>query len=123
MALPALWAGLLYDRAALDGAASLVDGWTEEERQTLRDEVPRLGLATPFRGRTLLDVAREVVELAEGGLKRRAQLDENGEDETKALKPLIETVGEGRTEADRLLAAYEGPWAGNIDRLFETEAL
>lgn len=123
MALPALWAGLLYDRAALDGAVSLIDGWTEEERQTLRDQVPRLGLATPFRGRTLGDVAREVVELAEGGLKRRAQLDENGEDETKALKPLIETVAEGRTEADRLLAAYEGPWAGKIDRLFETEAL
>ncbi|MCH7473297.1 MAG: M20/M25/M40 family metallo-hydrolase [Gemmatimonadetes bacterium] len=50
MALPALWAGLLYDRAALDGAVSLIDGWTEEERQTLRDQVPRLGLATPFRG-------------------------------------------------------------------------
>ena len=123
MALPALWAGLLYDRAALDGAASLVDGWTEEERQTLRDEVPRLGLATPFRGRTFRDVARDVVELAEGGLRRRAQLDESGDDETKALKSLIETVEEGRTEADRLLAAYDGPWAGNIDRLFETQAL
>ncbi len=69
------------------------------------------------------DVARDVVKLAEGGLKRRAQLDENGEDETKALKPLIETVEDGRTPADRLLAAYEGPWAGNIDRLFETQAL
>jgi glutamate--cysteine ligase len=123
MALPALWAGLLYDRAALDGAAALIEGWTEEERLALRDQVPRLGLATPIRGRTLRDVARDVVKLAEGGLKRRAQLDENGEDETKALKPLIETVEDGRTPADRLLAAYEGPWAGNIDRLFETQAL
>ena len=64
-----------------------------------------------------------MVELAEGGLRRRAQLDESGDDETKALKSLIETVEEGRTEADRLLAAYDGPWAGNIDRLFETQAL
>jgi glutamate--cysteine ligase len=36
---------------------------------------------------------------------------------------LMQIVEEGRTEADRLLAAYEGEWGGNIDRLFETQAL
>ncbi len=123
LALPALWAGLLYDRTALDGAASLVAGWTAEERQAMRDVVPRLGLKTPFRGRTLREVAREMLALAEGGLLRRARLNKKGEDETRALLPLREIVEEGRTEADRLLAAYEGEWGGNIDRLFETQAL
>jgi len=123
LALPALWAGLLYDRTALDGAASLVAGCTAEERQTMRDAVPRLGLKTPFRGRTLREIAREMLALAEGGLLRRARLNKTGEDETRALLPLRKIVEEGRTEADRLLAAYEGEWGGNIDRLFETQAL
>jgi glutamate--cysteine ligase len=123
MALPALWTGLLYDKTALDNAASLVADWTAAERQAMRDAVPKLGLATPFRGRTLREVAREVLALAEGGLLRRARLNDEGQDETHALKALVETVEEGQTPADRLLAAYEGPWQGNIDRLFETQAL
>lgn len=89
----------------------------------MRDAVPRLGLRTPFRGRTLREIAREVLALAEGGLLRRARLNNEGADETRALLPLMKIVEEGRTEADRLLAAYEGPWSGDIDRLFETEAL
>jgi glutamate--cysteine ligase len=122
-ALPALWAGLLYDQEALDGASALIGDWTEAERQALRDAVPRLGLNTPFRGRTLREVGREMVGLALGGLQRRAQLDQNGEDERKALAPLIETIEEGRSPADHLLSAYHGPWHGDIDRLFETQAL
>ncbi len=123
MALPGLWAGLLYDRSALDGAATLIADWTAEERQAMRDAVPRLGLATPFRGRTLRDVAREVVTLAQEGLTRRARLNDNGEDETRSLKRLWEILDDGKSPADRLLDAYNGPWNGDIDRLFETQAL
>jgi glutamate--cysteine ligase len=36
---------------------------------------------------------------------------------------LIETVAEGRSPADRLLAAYHGPWKGDIDQVFDTQAL
>ena len=122
-ALPALWTGLLYDREALDGALALTRDWTVDEMQALRDAVPRLGLKAPFRGGTVLDVARTMVRLAEGGLKRRARLTRKGEDERKALAPLIETVEEGRSPADRLLAAYHGPWQGDIDKVFESQAL
>ena len=121
-ALPALWTGLLYDSQALDGALALTRDWTAQERQGLRDQVPRLGLKTPFRGGTLRDVGREMVGLALGGLQRRARLDRNGEDESKALQPLIVTVEEGRSPADRLLAAFSGPWCGDIDRVFDTQA-
>ncbi|HET8613327.1 MAG TPA: glutamate--cysteine ligase, partial [Sphingomonas sp.] len=57
VALPALWAGLLYDRSALDAAWDLVKDWTNEEHEQLRRDVPRLGLKTPFRGGTLADIA------------------------------------------------------------------
>jgi glutamate--cysteine ligase len=121
-ALPALWTGLLYDRQALAGAVAMTADWSVDEIEALRDAVPRLGLATPFRGRTLREVGREMLELALDGLKRRARFDRKGEDETKALAPLIATIEEGRSPADRLLAAYRGEWRGDIDRLFDTQA-
>ena len=43
LALPALWVGILYDDAALDAAWELVKHWTAEERQKLRDDVPKAG--------------------------------------------------------------------------------
>jgi glutamate--cysteine ligase len=121
-ALPALWVGLLYDSEALDEASTLIADWSLAERQALRDEVPRLGLATPFHRRRLIDVARDVVMIALGGLRRRARLDRNGEDERKALEPLLETLEQGQSPADRLLADYRGPWRGDIDKVFETKA-
>ena len=121
-ALPALWTGLLYDKQALDAAAVLTRDWTLQEMQTLRDSVPRLGLKTPFRAGTLIDVGRDVVGLALGGLKRRARLDRNRDDERKALQPLVEILEAERSGADRLLADFSGPWAGDIDRVFDANA-
>jgi glutamate--cysteine ligase len=121
-ALPALWTGLLYDQQALDGAAALTSDWTLQELQALRDAVPRLGLKTPFRARTLRDVGHDVVDLALGGLKRRTRLDRGGDDERRALAPLVEIVEEGTSQADCLLTAFSGPWAGDIDRVFDTQA-
>jgi glutamate--cysteine ligase len=122
-ALPAFWVGLLYDADALAEAGSLVADWTQEERQHLRDSVPRLGLATPFRQGTVGDIARELSRIAGGGLRRRGRKDQDGEDERKYLAPLIEAVEEGQSPAEMLLAQYQRDWNGDIDRLFETQAL
>ena len=53
--LPAFWVGLLYDDAALDAGWDLVKDWTAEERQKLRDDVPKLGFKAEIRGRNVLD--------------------------------------------------------------------
>ena len=37
-------AGLYYDPDALRGAQALIEGWTAEDRQKLRDDAPLLGL-------------------------------------------------------------------------------
>ena len=121
-ALPALWVGVLYHQATLDAAWDRVKDWTIDEHEYLRAEVPRHGLRTPFRGGTVLDIARPMVALAEAGLKRRARKNRRGEDECKTLAPLIETVEQGRSPSDRLLADYHGPWHGDIDKVFETQA-
>ena len=117
-ALPALWAGLLYDDTALAEAATLIEGWTVEEMAALRVEVARAGLRAPFRGRPILEAAREMVAIARAGLARRARIDWDGRDETYHLKTLEEIVGSGETKAERLLARFEGPWERNVDPLF-----
>jgi glutamate--cysteine ligase len=121
-ALPAFWAGLLYDGDALDAAWDLVKGWTAEERQSLRNAVPKLALNAPFGNGKLLDVARQVVELALAGLKARRRLDGMGHDETIYLVAVEDIVASGRTPAEALLDEYQGAWGGDIDRLFAEHA-
>src|SRR5262245_2305213 len=77
-AVPAWWVGLLYDATALDAAWDLVKSWTAEERQALRDGVPRTALRTPFRKTNVLDLAREALAIAQAGLERRALQDQEG---------------------------------------------
>jgi glutamate--cysteine ligase len=121
-ALPALWTGLLYDGASLDAAWDLVKDWSAEERQTLRNAVPRHGLNTPFRGGVLLPVAREVVRIAKQGLASRHRLNSSGDDESHFLESLEEIVGSKLTPAEQLLRKYEQEWRGDIDKIFAAEA-
>jgi glutamate--cysteine ligase len=74
-ALPAFWVGLLYDADARRAAWDLIKDWTPEEHATLRREVPRLALNTPFRQGRLRDVALQALEISRAGLHRRAALD------------------------------------------------
>jgi glutamate--cysteine ligase len=117
-ALPALWVGILYDSAALDAAADLVADWTAEEREAMRRDVPRLGLATPLRTRTLRDVALEMLEIAREGLHRRARRSAFGEDETHFLDPLFAIAGSGRTPSEELLEDFRTRWRGDINPVF-----
>ena len=117
-ALPAFWIGLLYDRTALQAALDLIADWNQEERDALRNDVTRHALATGFRGRTMLDVAREVVGISREGLARRAILDGKGQDETQYLASLDVILDTGQTPAEGLLEAYYGKWKGSVDPLF-----
>ena len=117
-ALPALWVGLLYEQNALDAAWDLVKDWTAEERQALRDEVPRLGLKAMIRGRTVQDIARDVLALARSGLDNRDEHGCKGRSETAFLDVLDEITASGKTPAEELLELYHTSWDGNIERVF-----
>jgi glutamate--cysteine ligase len=120
-ALPAFWAGLLYDDAVLASAWDLVRDWSMEERLKLRMDAPRLGLNATIRGRTLQSIALEVLEMASEGLTGRNCLSSSGENETGFLEPLFSNVHAGLTPADKKLALFHGSWNGSVDPVF-TEA-
>jgi len=117
-ALPAFWVGLLYDDAALDAAWDLVRDFTLEERNALRDGVPRQALKLPFRNGTLRDLAIQALKIAAAGLRRRAVRNSNGIDETGFLDTLIDFAEANETPAERKLALFHGQWQGDIDHVF-----
>jgi glutamate--cysteine ligase len=121
-ALPALWTGLLYDTTALDAAWDLVKDWSAEERQGLRDAVPRTALHTPFRRTRVLEIARTAVAIARAGLKRRARTNAKGENETIFLAPAEAIVRNGLSPADEILARYHGEWRLRTGPLFQDYA-
>jgi glutamate--cysteine ligase len=122
VALSALMIGLYYDEDALGSALDLVKDWTTEDRQRLRDEAPRLALAAKIRGRSLQDVAREMLTIARGGLKRRARKNAKGQDETIWLAPLDDIAESGRPSAQDWLDLYEGRWGHSVDGAFAEAA-
>jgi glutamate--cysteine ligase len=117
-ALAALFAGLYYDSVALDEAHELIKGWSADARETLRVDVPALGLAAQIDGRIARDIARETLAIAGRGLSRRAHRNIAGDDESVYLAPLQTIVDTGITLAQRRLDAFNEKWRGSIDRAF-----
>ncbi|MDO5505385.1 MAG: glutamate--cysteine ligase [Pseudoxanthomonas suwonensis] len=117
-ALPAFWVGLLYDDAALDAAWDLVKDFDMDERNALRDGVPKHALKLPFRGASVRELAIEALKISASGLRRRARHNRDGMDELCFLEPLIEIAEAGQTPAERKLELFHGEWAGDIDRVF-----
>jgi glutamate--cysteine ligase len=111
-ALPAFWVGLLYEQSSLDAAWDLVKGWSADERQALRDAVPRDGLSA------VSGVTKQVLQIARAGLDARGLAGCKGKQEASFLDILDETVASGKTAADQLIDLYEGSWAKDISRVF-----
>ena len=118
LALPALFVGLFYDASALDGALELVSGWTAEEREEMRAAVPFHALQVRIKGRTLREVALDMLALARSGLQRRGLRDESGADETAYLAPLEAIAERGQPLAVDRLEAYNTRWGGSVDPAF-----
>ena len=69
-----------------------------------RDAIARYGVQTRFMNRDAVDWAGEVLELAEAGLRRIDDRNDEGDDESALLAPLRALLERGRSPADLLLA-------------------
>jgi glutamate--cysteine ligase len=97
----------------------MVKDWTAEERQAMRDGVPKQAFKTPFRNTTVHQLAHRMLEISSAGLKRRAQLDGGGMSEDGFLNPLRELVARGHTRAEELLKNYYGVWGRDLSHVFK----
>ena len=113
-ALAALWKGILYEADARAEAWRLVAGLSLEARHRLGVAAGREGLAARLPdGRTLREIAVDLVEIAARGLCRQRCCGEKGQDERVWLEPLRQRADSGRSPADDALEAFErgGPRA------------
>ena len=119
-ALPAFWVGLMYDQTALDAAWDLAKGWDAETREGLRVAASESALQARVGDISMHDLAREVLDIAEAGLKARARPGAGGmvPDETHFLNALRESVESGKVPADELLEHYNGDWNGDLSRIY-----
>ena len=117
-ALPAFWVGLMYDQSVLDACWDLIKGWSIEDMQQARYNVPKFALDTPFRGGKLQDIACEVLDMSYAGLKARGKSGRIDADEASYLDTLRASAAAGRTPADILLEAYNEKWKGDASMVF-----
>jgi glutamate--cysteine ligase len=119
-ALPALWVGLLYDEGALAAAWDEVKHWTLEERQQLRDAVPKLALKAKVPGgETLQELGTRILAIAEAGLNARAATNLAGDNESGFLDPLRDIIARGSPPAQVLLDRYHGDWHGDVGHIYD----
>ena len=117
-ALQALWVGVLYEDAALSAAWDLCKGWDIADHERLRRDVTRLGLKAEVAGRSVRDVAVDMVAIAKQGLRSRARFSGGMVDERGYLSELEDIADSGVTPAERLLDLYHGDWERDLSRLY-----
>jgi glutamate--cysteine ligase len=117
--LPALWKGLFYDADAREEARALVDYSTHESRLDARRDVARRGLGAEFAGRRMLDLARELVRISRGGLRRIGHSGATESDECVFLDPVDEQLDRGASPGQVILEHWNGDWQNSLDRLID----
>ena len=120
LAAPALVKGLFHEEDCLLAVWDLVKQWKWEERVDLYRAAHRQALKARIRGIEVAELARELIDIAETGLNRQRQ----GEQESEAmyLERLRDLVRRGRCPADVIIEKWNGPWERDVKRLVEGTA-
>jgi glutamate--cysteine ligase len=121
-ALSALIKGAFYDPDCLQAAWDLVKGWSWDERMHVYLDSHKDALAARVRRYALLDLARELLQIAWEGLRRQRVLNTHGEDETIYLAPLKKLLDLGKCPADLLVEKWEGELAHDVKKLIAYSA-
>jgi glutamate--cysteine ligase len=121
-AFPALIKGVFYDSDCLQAAWDLVKGWSWDERMEIYLESHRSALAARIRRYALLDLAKELFQIAWEGLRRQSVLNSQGDDETIYLTPLKTLLFQGKCPADLLIEKWEGELQHDIKKLINYSA-
>jgi glutamate--cysteine ligase len=117
--LPALWKGVLYQADARRAAYALVAGAGQAQREAVRADVARRGLAAHYAGRPVLELARELAEISRDGLRRLRHAGRRDPDETGFLDPIFEQLELGVSPGRVILDRWEGEWERSVDRLID----
>jgi glutamate--cysteine ligase len=122
LAFPALIKGLFYDSDCLQAAWDLVKTWSWDERMQAYLDSHRDALAARIRRYSLLDLAKELLQIAWEGLRRQKAVNSQGDDETIYLDALKTLLSQGKCPADLLVEKWEGELQRDIKKLIAYSA-
>jgi len=121
-ALSAIVKGAFYESDCLDAAWDLVKDWTWDERMQVYLDSHRDALAARIRRYSLLDLSKELLQIALEGLRRQKMFNALGEDETVYLEPLDKLLALGKCPADLLIEKWQGELDQDIKKLIAYSA-
>ena len=121
-ALSAIVKGAFYESDCLDAAWDLVKDWTWDERMQVYVDSHRDALAARIRRYSLLDLSKELLQIALEGLRRQKMFNALGEDETIYLEPLDKLLALGKCPADLLIEKWQGELDQDIRKLIAYSA-
>jgi glutamate--cysteine ligase len=107
LAALAVWTGALYDDAALDLVEDFVAPFSHDQVERDRPRIIDESLAAPLLGKSGFEWAERLLEIARGGLIRRARQDGGGRDETTYLEPAEEILESRLVPAQRALQRHQ----------------
>lgn len=94
IALAAFWKGIIYDDEVLGEVNERFKGFTKDDVDEAMKEAALFGLKGQYKQVAMLDLAREVVAMAQKGLK--------GFGEERYLQPLMDLVEEGLSPGEKM---------------------
>jgi glutamate--cysteine ligase len=106
-AVPALFTGILYDEQALAEADSFARELDVDALLRSRPALVERGLEAQVGTQPMQKLAERILEIAHGGLARRARLNEAGQDERVHLELLTQLVQSGKTPADAMIEGLD----------------
>lgn len=109
----AMYKGLLYNKTALNDIEKLLSQFSYNDIMEIRYNVPRKALCTRIKKYMIKDVARDILKIAQNGLK------ENGEGEEEFLEPILELTPYGLSPADIILSHWNGGWNKDVNKLIK----
>jgi glutamate--cysteine ligase len=106
-AVAAFCVGLTYHQPSLEAAWELLRERSINEHQSALYEVPSKGLAARHGRDSVLELARELLRLAQEGLRARISADKEKPGVIAYLEPLEEIVHSGVTLAERCIQRWQ----------------
>lgn len=112
-AVLAFYKGILYSKSVMKSVDEMLSKFKYQDFAELRYNVPKNALNIKLGKVELAKIAKELVDLAEKGLK------EQGQREEVYLEPLQDLVCQGLCPADIILKNWYGSWNKDLNKLIE----
>lgn len=119
--IPAFWTGLLYDQESLNQVLEQTKKWSFSQVNLAYLESAKYGLNTNLNNIPIYEHAKNFIQIAKQGLKRRGIKNKNSKDESIFLNEIEIMITNRQNPASILIDKFNTGWKENINKIFDEE--